>query len=415
MGEASWQPGRKRGRTMSTNLLCPKCGRPLALRRTAAGQVVYSCATCQLVYRHRTKPAVRTASQMGMPALPSAASRPEIRTRQSLPESIAPPLGAGWHPVKGLIGGPTATGNFAAPQDEEREEPVHPVIWAFVGAGGLGVLLIAALFLSALWPRASEVSSGGSVPSARAMARIAIPSQSSTLSEVAGLEQERQKLAEVRRQYEELIAAELKRHEEEQERRRQEEEERRRKEEEARAIEEARQRQVLLQQMGSATSRAWRQLQQVEAKIRGTEAPQSEICRLAASQYAQVDLTGVDPDLVQHVQDLVAVYREGIGIWESIEAELRQIEKGYQLAMGFGALMGAAADSENPEGGAAGFGLLTGLLGLPVVADAIQKVEERYKASLEKWSSRLNGLFEREKYLATELSSRYGTTFIDAL
>lgn len=400
---------------MSTDLLCPKCGRPLALRRTAAGQVVYSCATCQLVYRGRTKPAVRTASQMGMPALPSVASRPEIRTLQSLPESIAPPLGAGWHPVKGLIGGPTATGNFAAPQDEEREEPVHPVIWAFVGAGGLGVLLIAALFLSALWPRASEVSSGGSVPSARAMARIAIPSQSSTLSEVAGLEQERQKLAEVRRQYEELIAAELKRHEEEEERRRQEEEERRRKEEEARAIEEARQRELLRRQMGAATLRAWRELQQVEATVNGMEGNMSEICRTAASKYAQIDLTDVDPELSEHVKDLVTLYRDGIRLWEAFEGEIKEIEKVFQGVVGLGAAAGIGLDAQNPQAGAVAGGLLVGLAALPAKVEAEGEVKKRYKSALDNWWGRRNALNQRESTLASEFSQRYGTRFIDGL
>jgi len=322
-------------------------------------------------------------------------------------------VGSGLSPSNAAIlageGGPEGQ---AASQNESG---VNPVVWGIVGIGTLGLVVLAVLFGQAVWERNQRAIGGSELarrPSSHAEARY--PQEASTNLHV-GLEEERRKLEELRRQYEEMIAVEEKRRQEEEERRRREEEERRRKEEEARAIEEARQRQLLLQQMGRATSRAWRELQQVEAKIKGTEAPQSEICRLAASQYAQIDLTGVDPDLVQHVEDLVAVYRDGIGLWESIEAELQQIEKGYELAVKFGALMGAAADSNNPEGAAAAFGLVTGLFGLPVVANALQKVEERYKASLERWSSRLNALFEREKQLATELSTRYGTTFIDAL
>ena len=322
-------------------------------------------------------------------------------------------VGSGLSPSNAAIlageGGPEGQ---AASQNESG---VNPVVWGIVGIGTLGLVVLAVLFGQAVWERNQRAIGGSELarrPSSHAEARY--PQEASTNLHV-GLEEERRKLEELRRQYEEMIAVEEKRRQEEEERRRREEEERRRKEEEARAIEEARQRQLLLQQMGRATSRAWRELQQVEAKIKGTEAPQSEICRLAASQYAQIDLTGVDPDLVQHVEDLVAVYRDGINIWKAYEADMQQIEEAQELFLGIGAIAGAAAEPRNPQAGALAGGLMLGLATLPAVAEAKKNVEDRHKSTLNQWWKRLNAVYQREEALASELGERYRTTFIDAL
>jgi hypothetical protein len=391
---------------MASVTVCPKCARLFEPVATAQGHWVYFCRHCQMAFRPGVEvsglPLVGAASQLLTRDL-RGPSRPEVVVKQNLVASSR--AGVGRYPPPVPVGMVGDGGGIKA--EGSNEDSVSPIVWGVVGFGVCGLVILGILFATAFWGHDSDGQSQSQLVD-RSDANVG------SLGETEGgedlhpaLEEERQKLEEARRQYEEMIAQE--------EKRRQEEEERRRQEEEARAIEEARQRELLRRQMGAATLRAWRELQQVEATVNGMEGNMSEICRTAASKYAQIDLTDVDPELSEHVQDLVTLYRDGIRLWEAFEGEMKEIEKVFQGVVGLGAAAGIGLDAQNPQAGAVAGGLLVGLAGLPAVAEAKQEVTKRYKSSLDKWWSRLNTLQNREQALASELSDRYGTTFIDAL
>ena len=391
---------------MASVTVCPKCARLFEPVATAQGHWVYFCRHCQMAFRPGVEvsglPLVGAASQLLTRDL-RGPSRPEVVVKQNLVASSR--AGVGRYPPPVPVGMVGDGGGIKA--EGSNEDSVSPIVWGVVGFGVCGLVILGILFATAFWGHDSDGQSQSQLVD-RSDANVGSLGGTEGGEDLhPALEEERQKLEEARRQYEEMIAQE--------EKRRQEEEERRRQEEEARALEEARQRELLRQQMGTATLRAWHELQQVEASIKGMQGKQSGICRAAASNYAQIDLTGVDPELSQHIQSLVAAYRDGIGLWEAFEGELEKIDKAMELALGVGAAVGAGSDARNPQGGAVAGGLLFGLAGLPAVAEAKQEVTKRYKSSLDKWWSRLNTLQNREQALASELSDRYGTTFIDAL
>lgn len=149
--------------------------------------------------------------------------------------------------------------------------------------------------------------------------------------------------------------------------------------------------------------------------MNGMEGNMSEICRTAASKYAQIDLTDVDPELSEHVKDFVTLYRDGIRLWEAFEGEIKEIEKVFQGVVGLGAAAGIGLDAQNPQAGAVAGGLLVGLAALPAKVEAEGEVKKRYKSALDNWWGRRNALNQRESTLASEFSQRYGTRFIDGL
>jgi TolA-binding protein len=288
-----------------------------------------------------------------------------------------------------------------------------------VGVGVVGLLGLAVIWVQYLMGKNDQQTAGPVSPPLSKMDK-----SGAEKAEQEELKRLRQQLEEERRKLEELRAAEEQRRQEEEQRRQREEAERRRQEEEERAAEEALREAALRQQIGAATFQAWRQLQAIETQthnttgdiLRGKKQFPSEIFgslasiwRGAASAYAQIDLTDVDPDLIAHVKQLIALYKEGASLFQELAVKIAEAEQVLQASVDL-----AKEASRYPEQQGSDAMALLGVIGAIGSVAGIDKIQKDFKPKVDDWWDRYHRQNNLEKALAQKLTERYGTTFIDA-
>jgi hypothetical protein len=129
-----------------------------------------------------------------------------------------------------------------------------------------------------------------------------------------------------------------------------------------------------------ATLKVWHEMQNIDAASIGTP-PSSATFQQMANFYGRIDLSEVDPVLITHINESIAIYQEAINLHLAYETEALQIQQAWMY------------DLQKQY--------------------VFQQLQVKYQPYFYNLGQKLEGINNRDKTLARMLTEKYDAVFVD--